>query len=77
MVNERQINHGKEGWKNEKILGWLGRDEDRIIFFLSHPELEGKGSERAPILIPFDKIEGYLTELAGEIDKKRRNIEDP
>jgi len=58
------------------LIGW-GRDKDRMIFFLSHPELEGKGSERDPIPITFDKIGKKLVELANEIDKKRGKIKDP
>lgn len=42
-----------------------------MILFLSHPELEGKGSERDPIPITFDKIGEKLIELDNEIDKKR------
>lgn len=48
-----------------------------MIFFLSHPKLEGKGSVRNLIPIRFNKIGEKLVELANEIDKKRGEIKDP
>ncbi len=52
------------------LVGW-GHEKERMIFFLSHPGLDGKGSEHEPIPISSDKTGDKLVELAREIDRKR------